>query len=89
MRAQSAPTLRANKLHGGAHIGLLVRAGGRGTYLENEVWGNKLTGLHCHKGARVKLGANHVHDNLGRGVFIEGAPPNPTRNPNQATPRAT
>ncbi|HEX4959429.1 MAG TPA: right-handed parallel beta-helix repeat-containing protein [Thermoanaerobaculia bacterium] len=71
------PLLRRNRIHDGKFSGVSISDHGRGTLVDNEIFGNGLWGIEVSEGGNPVAQNNRIHDNDigvyvcrdGRGIF--------------------
>jgi parallel beta-helix repeat protein len=64
------PTLRRNRIHDSKSCGVLIWEDGRGTLEDNEITGNRLSGVEIKTGGNPTLRRNRINDNRGSAVFV-------------------
>lgn len=75
VRGNAAPTIRNNRIHGGAHAGVAFFDNAKGVLEDNEIYGNTISGVATFKGADPIVRRNAIRDNKESGVYVydEGA----------------
>lgn len=66
----AAPWVRRNRIHDGKQSGIFVYEQGRGTFEDNEVYGNTKAGIVVTEGGDPVVRRNRIHDGKASGIFI-------------------
>jgi len=64
------PRIRRNRVHAGAHAGVMAYRNGLGVIEDNEVFGNALAGVAIQTGANPTVRKNRIHDGKQGGVHV-------------------
>ncbi len=66
------PTIRSNRIHGGAAAGIWVYDEGTGILEDNDIFGNDEDGIWISSSENPTVQRNRIHENQGFGVSVEG-----------------
>ena len=64
------PVIRENRIHDGQKAGVYIHTDGRGTYEDNDVFGNAKSGFEVKTGADPVVRGNRIHDGEQAGIYV-------------------
>jgi parallel beta-helix repeat protein len=65
------PRIRRNRVHNSGQSGILLKTRVRGTYEDNEVFGNSFSGMSVSLGACPTVRRNRFYGNKGSGILVK------------------
>jgi parallel beta-helix repeat protein len=71
VQAGADPRVRGNRIHGGADSGIFVYGQALGTFEDNEISRNDMSGVEIKSGSNPTVRRNRIQSNAGPGVLIQ------------------